>query len=152
MKINLLLAILLVLVVQEVYKNIDIKFSTTPVEDIQIEEANVLENMIPTIFYDEINKTVTFTITNESTNMFTFHFESAQQISYQIKNKDGEVVQQSPKDKQMPNLPSTFPVKPGGHISNVINIEKLEKGDYTIQFVLLAKEIQPKSILDFHVN
>ncbi|WP_157967317.1 MULTISPECIES: BsuPI-related putative proteinase inhibitor [Paraliobacillus] len=130
----------------------DIKLSTTPSKDIQIEETNVIDNMVPIILYDEPNKTVTFTITNESTNMFTFHFASTRHFSYQIKNKDGQVVQESPKDNQSPKLPSTFPVKPGGHISYEVSIDMLPKGDYTIQFVLLAKEIQPKLMLEFHVN
>lgn len=111
------------------------------------------KKMTPSISYKQEGKKVyfTFNVRNNLDHLFTFHFETAQQYDYTIKNQDGNVIRTYSKETN-PKLPGEHPVKPGGLISYEVPVENLPPGSYVITLVLTAKEMQPKTALEFVVE
>jgi hypothetical protein len=113
-----------------------------------------VEKMTPSISYKLEGKNVhfTFNVKNNLDHLFTFHFETAQQYDYTIKDRDGNVLRTYSKETKTPTLPGEQPVKPGGSISYEVPVENLPPGSYVITFFLKAKEMQPKAALEFVVE
>lgn len=112
------------------------------------------KKITPSISYKQEGKKVhfTFNVRNNLDHLFTFHFDTAQQYDYIIKDQDGNVIQTYSKETKFPNLPSEQPVKSGGSILYEVLVENLQPGSYVITFVLTAKEMQPKTALEFVVE
>ncbi|WHY00071.1 BsuPI-related putative proteinase inhibitor [Neobacillus sp. DY30] len=112
------------------------------------------KKITPSITYKQEGKKVhfTFNVRNNLDHLFTFHFDTAQQYDYIIKDQNGNVIQTYLKETKAPNLPGEQPVKPGGSISYEVQVENLPPGSYLISFVLTAKEFQPKMALEFVVD
>lgn len=135
--------------------------SKTPprIDDSNIHEKNEettesSTKIIPSISYRQDGKTMYFSFNLKSNmeQMFTFHFDTSQQYDYTIKDDDGKVVRNYSTETNFPKLPSKHPVKPGGTITFEVPVENLPTGSYVINFVLTAKEMQPKAAIKFEVK
>jgi hypothetical protein len=112
------------------------------------------EKMTPSISYKQDGETIyfTFKVKNNLDQMFTYHFDTSQQFDYSIKDMDGKIVRNYSEDEKSTKLPGISQVKPGGAITFEVPVEDLAPGSYIINFVLTAKEIQPKTSLEFVVE
>jgi hypothetical protein len=95
-----------------------------------------------------------FKVKNQTENMFTYHFKDAQRYYYVIMDDKGKVVKkysQSKKDETA-KLPGSEPLKPGGELNYKVTVPKLQKGTYTINFVLTSEETPPKASFKFTIK
>ncbi len=121
--------------------------------DIKIKPGDV-DKVLPSISYEQDGSTIYFSFKVKSNidGMFTFHFDTSQQFDYTITDKDGNIVRNYSKEGEILKLPSEQPVKPGGSIVYEEIVDKLPHGLYRINFVLIAKEMQPKTSIQFEVK
>jgi Intracellular proteinase inhibitor len=125
-----------------------------PVSDLTIMTTDVSDKFQPSVEYKVKNGVVTFlfTVQNTTDHFYSMHFDTTQRFEYVITDKDNNVIKTYSSFATFEKMPGEEPLKPGGSLQYEVEVPDLPKGKYHITFILMAKEFQPKTGIDFEVK
>jgi hypothetical protein len=125
-----------------------------PITDFTTMSAVIGEKFQPSVEYTTENGVVKFLfkVKNTSDHFFSMHFDTTQRFEYVITDEDKNVVKTYSSFATFEKMPGEEPLKPGGSLQYEVEVPDLPKGKYHITFILMAKEFQPKTGIDFEVK
>jgi len=94
----------------------------------------------------------TFSVKNQTERVITLNFTSGERYDYILKNEAGEVIDRLSMKAQYIQALGTEELKQGESLEYKETLPALEKGKYTIEFMITDTEFKPSASIEFEVE